>query len=113
MTNQQSFQNVDFWLTEARTNASDPIVLLVGNKTDLVAARLITMDQAVEFATQRGLKYYETSAKDATNIEKVFFELASEMAARHGVDTTAAPPSPRPLDVRPPIENEPKQKCCV
>jgi hypothetical protein len=53
----------------------------VGNKSDLDAEgkRAVSYETAKDFADQLGLTLIETSAKDATNVEKCFMKMASEI----------------------------------
>lgn len=44
--------------------------LLVGNKSDLEAKRQVDYEEAKAFAEERGIQFLETSAKNATNVEK-------------------------------------------
>jgi Ras-related protein Rab-1A len=55
--------------------------LLVGNKSDLDAEgkRAVPYETAKDFADNLGLTLIETSAKDATNVEKCFMKMASEI----------------------------------
>lgn len=57
--------------------------LLVGNKCDLTSKRAVTTEQAKEFADQLGIEYLETSAKNATNVEKAFTTMAAQIKARY------------------------------
>jgi GTPase SAR1 family protein len=54
-------------------------LLLLGNKADLEDLRAVTFDEAKQFATQNGLVYTETSAKDGTNVNDVFAALTQFM----------------------------------
>ena len=48
------------------------MILVVGNKVDLEDRRTVTADEATEKATQLGVMFIETSAKDGTNIGGLF-----------------------------------------
>lgn len=64
--------------------ASDNVnKLLVGNKSDLTNKRAVSYDQAKEFADSLGIEFIETSAKNATNVEKAFLMMASQIKARY------------------------------
>lgn len=69
----QTYENVQRWLTELRNYAdSDIVIMLVGNKSDLRHLRVISEDEASQFAKEQGLKFLETSALEATNVEDAF-----------------------------------------
>jgi len=77
-----SFNNVRQWLQEIDRYACESVTkLLVGNKSDLDAEgkRAVAYETAKDFADQLGLTLIETSAKDATNVEKCFMKMASEI----------------------------------
>lgn len=52
--------------------------ILVGNKTDR-EDREIPMAIGEEFAKQQGMYFLETSAKEADNVERLFYEIAAEL----------------------------------
>lgn len=65
--NEDSFNDAKTgWLSFARETAPHASLILVGNKSDL--PMLITDETAMQFATQEGMVYISTSAKDYTNI---------------------------------------------
>ena len=74
----QSFQNIAMWKKEflyyadVKDPDNFPFVVL-GNKSDLSAERKVTSDEAELWCGQNGrLPYYETSAKDAVNVDLAF-----------------------------------------
>ena len=95
VTDQESFDNVKQWLHEIDRYASaDVKKLLVGNKCDLASKRAVPTEQAAAFAEGLGVKFLETSAKSAINVEKAFATIAREIASFYKVD--AEPPAPTP-----------------
>ena len=73
ISKQQTFKNVERWLTELRDNAAPNIVImLVGNKADLRHLREVPTETAKEYAETNSLSFIETSALDATNVELTF-----------------------------------------
>lgn len=84
VTDLESFNNVKQWLHEIDRYASENVnKLLVGNKCDLTSKRAVTTEQAKEFADSLGIEYLETSAKNATNVEKAFTTMAAQIKARY------------------------------
>ena len=70
-TDLDSFNNVKQWLHEIDRYASDNVnKLLVGNKSDLTSKRSVDFELAKEYADSLGIEFVETSAKNATNVEK-------------------------------------------
>jgi len=89
VTDRQSFQNVEHWLKEIDKYATGNVnKLLVGNKSDLQSKKVVTYDEAKEFADKHGIKFLETSAKNSHNVEQAFQTMATEIKARV---KTAAP----------------------
>jgi Ras-related protein Rab-1A len=84
VTDLESFNNVKQWLHEIDRYASENVnKLLVGNKCDLTSKRAVTTEQAKEFADSLGIEYLETSAKNATNVERAFTTMAAQIKARY------------------------------
>jgi GTPase KRas len=54
-------------------------VVLVGNKSDLMAERQVSNEDINQFATKYSLPYLETSAKRRINVDECFHELALEV----------------------------------
>jgi len=88
VTDQESFNNVRQWLQEIDRYACDNVnKLLVGNKCDLTAKKVVDYTTAKEFADQLGIPFLETSAKNSTNVEQAFITMASEIKNRMGPPT--------------------------
>lgn len=80
ITKRSSFAHLQSWLEEVRRQGTDNMsVLLVGNKADLAADREVTREEAEQFAAANGLKYIETSAKTAQNVDAAFLSSAEEI----------------------------------
>lgn len=80
VTDLDSFHNVKQWLNEIDRYATENVnKLLVGNKCDLVAKKQVEYETAKEFADKLDIPFLETSAKAATNVEKAFLTMASEI----------------------------------
>ncbi|CAL5436805.1 unnamed protein product [Camellia sinensis] len=88
VTDQESFNNVKQWLSEIDRYASENVnKLLVGNKCDLTAQKVVSYETAKEFADEIGIPFLETSAKNATNVEQAFMAMAAEIKNRDGKPT--------------------------
>ncbi|XP_028779815.1 ras-related protein RABA3 [Neltuma alba] len=80
ITKRQSFDHVARWVEELRAHADNSIVImLIGNKADLVDLRAVSTEDAVEFAEEQGLFFSETSALSGENVESAFFKLLEEI----------------------------------
>lgn len=81
----QSFQNLAMWKKEflyyadVKEPDSFPFIVL-GNKID-VSDRKVTPEEAQDWCTSSGkMPYYETSAKEATNVEEAFVAAIKRIA---------------------------------
>ncbi|KAL5572167.1 hypothetical protein UlMin_021764 [Ulmus minor] len=80
ITKRQSFDHVARWVEELRAHADTSIVImLIGNKADLVDLRAVPTEDAVEFAEEQGLFFSETSALNGDNVESAFFRVLQEI----------------------------------
>ncbi|XP_066584996.1 ras-related protein Rab-43 [Prorops nasuta] len=86
VSKRSTFLGIQKWVEEVRRyTSSHVLLLLVGNKCDLGDLREVEKKEA-EMMCQylpEVLQVVETSAKDNTNIDSIFFLLASELKRRH------------------------------
>ncbi|OHT05555.1 Ras family protein [Tritrichomonas foetus] len=79
VTNRDSFSHLSDWTDDAqRLSPPTSIKVLVGNKTDL-SDRAVLTEEAQEFATQNGLRFFETSALSGDRIDDTFIQTAHEV----------------------------------
>ncbi|KAK4745236.1 hypothetical protein SAY87_011548 [Trapa incisa] len=99
VTDQESFNNVKQWLSEIDRYASDNVnKLLVGNKCDLTAQKVVSYETAKAFADEIGIPFLETSAKNSTNVEQAFMAMTAAIKERMASQ-------PAINNVRPPTVN--------
>ncbi|KAJ3688661.1 hypothetical protein LUZ61_017825 [Rhynchospora tenuis] len=80
----QTFEHTVRWLEELRGHADKNIVvILVGNKSDLVTQRSVSTEEAKEFAETENLFFIETSALESTNVETAFLTVLTEIYKTH------------------------------
>ncbi|KAH9545981.1 hypothetical protein CY35_12G073400 [Sphagnum magellanicum] len=88
VANKQSFLNTARWVEEVRSErGSDVIIMLVGNKTDLVEKRQVSIEEGDAKAREFGVMFIETSAKAGFNIKALFRKIA---AALPGMEALSA-----------------------
>ncbi|EAY88863.1 hypothetical protein OsI_10338 [Oryza sativa Indica Group] len=76
----QSFLSISKWIEEVNTQrGGDVIIVLVGNKTDLVDKRQISTDEGEAKAQEHGAMFMETSAKAGFNIKPLFRKIAASL----------------------------------
>lgn len=91
VTSTDSFDHMNDWLKEVNRYAAEGTVkLLVGNKSDRTADRVVTEEQAREFADELGIPFIETSAKSAKNVEEAFLTMAGELIRQRAARSAAA-----------------------
>ncbi|URE00235.1 ras-related protein [Musa troglodytarum] len=80
VASRQSFLNTSKWIEEVRTErGSDIIIVLVGNKTDLVDKRQVPTEEGEAKAQELGVMFIETSAKAGFNIKALFRKIAAAL----------------------------------
>ncbi|XP_063702205.1 ras-related protein Rab-35-like [Culicoides brevitarsis] len=82
VTNGDSFANVKRWLQEIESNCDVVNKILVGNKDDDPARKVVITEDAQRFANQMDIQLFETSAKDNKNVEKMFYAI-TELVLKH------------------------------
>ena len=84
ITDESSFQRCEEFRDHIlRTKNEENIpIILIGNKSDLSDRRQVSKDQAQVTANSWNIVYHETSAKTKTNVDKVFYEIMSEIRSR-------------------------------
>jgi len=76
------------WMDLVRGNAGEVPVVFLGNKADLESKAVVQEPELVAIADSHDGRYAFTSAKSGLNVERVFHELAAEVAA---VDASPPP----------------------
>lgn len=82
ISNKDSFDMLEYWFQSLEIdddNIDNPIIYLVGNKSDLVNDRELSFVEAKNFADKNLIKYYETSAKTGKNLKEMFESLAFDI----------------------------------
>ena len=73
LTSKNSFHAIYNWVDETKKFCGGEIpMLLLGNKVDLTKDRTVKTTEGEKMAKELGITYYETSAKDGSNVNKAF-----------------------------------------
>jgi len=121
-----TYENVERWLKELRDHAdANIVIMLVGNKSDLRHLRAVPNEEAKQFAEKHELRFIETSALDASNVEKAFTEILTQIyriVSQKQLDSAEArsksgsrAPHNNVVDIKVPqssIGDGKKNKCC-
>ncbi|KAJ9698529.1 hypothetical protein PVL29_007551 [Vitis rotundifolia] len=122
ITKRQTFDNVQRWLRELRDHAdSNIVIMMAGNKCDLKHLRAVSEEDGQGLAEREELSFLETSALEATNIEKAFQTILTEiyhiiskkaLAAQEAAASTALPGQGTTINVNDASGNQNKKSCC-
>jgi len=89
VNNARSFENVNSWRDEFLIQASPRVpesfpFVVIGNKTDMgESKRQVSQKRAVAYCHAKGqIPYFETSAKEGTNVEAAFEAIARNALAQ-------------------------------
>lgn len=89
VSNRQSFLNTARWVDEVRTErGKDVVIVLVGNKTDLVDKRQVSVEEGESKTKEFGALMIETSAKAGFNIKGLFRKIAGALPGMDAVSQT-------------------------
>ena len=77
VTNRESFEGIKYWLKDALSYNKEIVYVIVGNKIDLKNIIAVNKNVVKGQKIFKDIKYFETSAKENTNVEKPFEELAN------------------------------------
>lgn len=75
-----SFADIDrFWINEVESYAEKDVeMLLLGNKSD-ADKKQVEYNQAKEYASKKGMEFFEVSAKNASNVASAFSKVAMKL----------------------------------
>ncbi|KAJ5076544.1 gtp-binding protein ypt1 [Anaeramoeba ignava] len=78
LTNEESLNKIGSYLKEIENNTrANPLIAIVGNKSDLIEEQIENVEERInEILKGRELKLFKTSAKDGTNVNELFYEIA-------------------------------------
>ncbi|ABO97448.1 predicted protein [Ostreococcus lucimarinus CCE9901] len=77
---QSSFARAKSWVRELQKQGNAALVMaLAGNKCDMEEKREVEREEAEAYASENGLFFMETSAKEALNVTELFHEIAVKL----------------------------------
>ncbi|XP_075486964.1 ras-related protein RABA1d-like [Primulina tabacum] len=122
VTRHSTFESVERWLKELRDHTDPNIVaMLIGNKTDLRHLVTVSPEDGTSFAEKESLYFMETSALDATNVDKAFsdvldqiYRMVSKKNMEAGEDSAASnvPSMGEKIDVSKDVSDMKRSGCC-
>ena len=89
VTNREDFDNIDQFYKEVQNYANENVTLMLcGNKIDKSDERVISAEEGYSVATKYNAAFVETSAKDDTNIYKLFELIAAKIKDNKELDSS-------------------------
>ena len=78
--NEQSLEKISKWIENIEENVDrkEKVLILVGNKID-INRREVTNEEGMNFAKERNMKYFETSAKTGFGINEAFNQIFQDI----------------------------------
>ena len=86
VTDESSFERIQFWMKEIESNLSLDLIslILVGNKSD-IKERTISKEKGIKLAESLKISYYETSALENIGIDNAFMDIAKLMLKKNKI----------------------------
>ena len=84
ITKKNTFENVDKWLNDFKMKCDeDAAIIIVGNKSDLINEREVSIEEATLKAQVNHLAFFETSAKENENVHSAFISLITQVVKNY------------------------------
>ena len=87
LTKPKTLEQVEFWINQIESNKtkdSSISLVLFGNKCDMKEKIQVKEEDIEKIKEKYNLRYYETSAKDGTNVQNIFEYLAKIVLKSRG-----------------------------
>ena len=112
LTEKSSFDHIKKWLNEINDSNENVKIIILGNKSDLKDKRVVAEDIAINFAQKHNFKYFETSAKDNTNINEAFKALADSFMENRTINRAESKHHKGSISIKKGDVNKKKKSCC-
>jgi Ras-related protein Rab-8A len=86
--------------------------ILIGNKCDMNDQRVVSAAEGQALAKEYNIHFFETSAKQDTNVEQAFLTIATDVKNRMIVDGAGGAPATGGHKIVAGNQQEAKGKCC-
>lgn len=110
ITDPDSFVKVRDWVKELRVECGpDMVLVIVGNKIDLMKDQRVDMEDAKSYASSIGAEHLLSSAKSGKGVEEIFLEVTKKILSKRKEETlnTSTKPTIEIVD-----EPNGQKKCC-
>ena len=83
ITKRETFEHLETWINIIKQMTNEIPIILVGNKVDqednAENGRIVEYSEGEDFARENDFDFFETSAMDGTNVNKVFITIAERI----------------------------------
>jgi len=113
ITQKASFDHIRNWITEIDKFGKQRVLkVIVGNKLDMENNRKITKEAAENLALKYGIKLWEVSAKDNTNIEEMFLDTIKTLLEKNSKIISEGSSMVTNIQLNKNVKNKKNKKCC-
>jgi len=113
ITQKASFDHIRNWITEIDKFGKQGVLkVIVGNKLDMENNRKITKEAAENLALKYGIKLWEVSAKDNTNIEEMFLDTIKTLLEKNSKIISEGSSMATNIKLNKNVKNKKNKKCC-
>jgi len=113
ITQKASFDHIRNWITEIDKFGKQGVLkIIVGNKLDMENNRKITKEAAENLALKYGIKLWEVSAKDNTNIEEMFLDTIKTLLEKNSKIISEGSSMVTNIQLNKNVKNKKSKKCC-
>ena len=111
ITRPASFDNLAKWLrTILEHSNADVEKMILGNKCDMEEQRQISKERGESIASENGIPFLETSAKNNINVEEAFLQMSERILDKlPGPESQSSKP---PHTIVPNTSPNKQSKCC-
>ena len=113
LTNDKSFDHIKTWLNDIKDYNEEVKIIILGNKFDLSDKRKISNDVINNFVKKHNFKYFETSAKEGTNIKEAFKAMIDLFMEKKSIQTTYSKLNRGNLSISVASTVKKKKPCCA
>ena len=113
ITQKASFDHIRNWITEIDKFGKQGVLkVIVGNKLDMENKRKITKEVAENLALKYGIKLWEVSAKDNTNIEEMFLDTIKTLLEKNSKIISEGSSMVTNIQLNKNVKDKKNKKCC-
>jgi small GTP-binding protein len=102
LTSKDTLAGLETWIVEFKKYTENPLLFIVGNKSDLAEDRAVTEEEAQSFAVTQGGTCFFTSAKNGDGVKELFEKVFQDLGTAGKISG----------DMKKPAESDGGGGCC-